>query len=116
MLLLTVLHFVKYHSKIKQSLYTGKNTPQTKSKSLIFYRSLEGSGSDFASDFHLFGLEWTKNSLTFTLDNEITGSITPPSGGFWKIGGFDQNPGGPNLWENGEYLAPFDRDVRIIMT
>ena len=28
-------------------------------------------GTDFATDFHLFGLEWNENGITFLLDNEV---------------------------------------------
>lgn len=82
---------------------------------ILCFRTLEGSGRDFSDDFHLFGMEWTRNSITFTVDDEIIGSVTPPTGGFWAIGGFDKNPGGRNIWENGEYLAPFDREFFFVL-
>ncbi|KAF4528399.1 hypothetical protein B566_EDAN015168 [Ephemera danica] len=96
--------------RMSSTLHYGPNASYNIWRPTHWELSLEGSGSDFASDYHLFGMEWTRNSITFTLDNEVTGSISPPSGGFWKIGGFDKDPGGKNIWENGEYLAPFDRD------
>ena len=39
-------------------------------------------GTDFATDFHLFGLEWNENGITFLLDNEVksgffSSTVTP---------------------------------------
>ncbi|XP_069683866.1 beta-1,3-glucan-binding protein-like [Periplaneta americana] len=78
-------------------------------------KSIADTGRDFADDFHLFGMVWTDNHITFTLDNEEIGTIWAPQGGFWYYGGFDQDPGGENIWQNGNWMAPFDREFNFIL-
>ncbi|XP_049808336.1 beta-1,3-glucan-binding protein-like [Schistocerca nitens] len=73
------------------------------------------NGRDFADDFHLYGMVWTRNSISFTIDHQLIGSISAPAGGFWRLGGFEQNPGGNNIWRAGDVLAPFDKEFFIIM-
>ena len=66
---------------------------------------------DFASDFHIFGLQRLPNSIRFYVDGIPIGQVDPPPGGFWDIGNFDKNPGGPNIWANGTSMTPFDYPV-----
>lgn len=51
--------------------------------------------------------------LLFSVDNVTVNKITPPEGGFWKLGGFT-NPD-DNLWvdSGNQRMAPFDQKVRI---
>jgi hypothetical protein len=56
-------------------------------------------------------MTWTDNHLNFTVDNVQIGDVPAPENGFWDYGGFDNNPGGPNIWENGTLFAPFDKEV-----
>lgn len=65
-------------------------------------------GTDFAADFHVYGLEWLPTGMNFYVDNELIGSVSPPAGGFWKLGGFH----GQNIWSSGTIMAPFDQRVR----
>jgi beta-glucanase (GH16 family) len=71
----------------------------------VFCRLL--SNSDFAADFHTYGLEWLPTGINFYVDGEMIGSVTPPAGGFWELGGFQ----GQNIWQSGSVMAPFDRQV-----
>jgi hypothetical protein len=80
---------------------------------LLFFRNLQGTGQSFADDFHLFGMIWTDNHLIFTVDNVQIGDVWAPQNGFWYFGGFQDNPGGTNIWENGNWMAPFDREVGL---
>lgn len=82
--------------------------------SCSFFRSLDSG--DFSDDFHTFELEWTNKSIAFYLDGEEVGKISPQEGGFWKLGEFDKNPGGENVWKEGGIMAPFDQEVSIIIT
>jgi len=70
---------------------------------------------DFASDFHIFGLQRLPNSIRFYVDGIPIGQIDPPPGGFWDIGNFDKNPGGPNIWANGTSMTPFDYPFHFIL-
>jgi beta-glucanase (GH16 family) len=65
---------------------------------------------DFASDFHIFGLEWRPTGITFYVDGEQIGSLNPPGGAFWELGRFT----GDNIWHNGTKMAPFDRRVTFL--
>ncbi|XP_065346175.1 beta-1,3-glucan-binding protein-like [Cloeon dipterum] len=101
--------------RMGSTLHYGPNSSYNVWRPTNWEMSLEGSGRDFSQDFHLFGMDWTKNSITFTVDDKVIGSVSPPSGGFWHIGNFSENPGGTNIWQNGEYLAPFDRDFFFVL-
>jgi len=46
------------------------------------------------------------------VDGILIGETIPPPGGFWELGDFETNPGGPNLWANGTTMSPFDYPVR----
>ncbi|XP_063225957.1 LOW QUALITY PROTEIN: beta-1,3-glucan-binding protein-like [Bacillus rossius redtenbacheri] len=96
-------------------LHFGPNATYNVWRPAYWAKNLAGIGETFADDFHLFGMVWNETSITFTVDDEIIGSMTPPEGGFWKLGKFDENPGGENIWANGTNLAPFDQEFFIVM-
>jgi beta-glucanase (GH16 family) len=68
-------------------------------------------GTDYAADFHVYGVEWLPNVMNFIVDNELIGSVTPPAGGFWELGQF----GGQNIWASGTPMAPFDQKFHFVM-
>lgn len=70
---------------------------------------------DFSSDFHTFGLERRPDVMRFFVDGNLVGEIRPPAGGFWELGNFASNPGGPNIWASGSNMAPFDQPVSYII-
>ena len=41
------------------------------------------------------------------MDYQDLGTVTPPAGGFWELGGL----GGNNIWAGGNKMAPFDQPV-----
>ncbi|KAK4020527.1 hypothetical protein OUZ56_002493 [Daphnia magna] len=70
---------------------------------------------DFASDFHIFGLQRLPQSIRFYVDGILIGEITPPDGGFWEVGQLYRDPGGPNIWGNGTTMTPFDYPFHFIL-
>ena len=64
---------------------------------------------DYASDFHLYRVEWLPTGFQFFIDDQMIGEMQPPAGGFWELGGFK----GQNLWSGGTVMAPFDQQVCI---
>ncbi|XP_066995772.1 beta-1,3-glucan-binding protein [Anabrus simplex] len=74
-----------------------------------------GKPKDFASDFHIYEMVWSKTCILFKVDGEIIGKQPAPEGGFYKLGGLDKVPGGQNIWKDGEPMAPFDREFFIIL-
>lgn len=70
----------------------------------------------FSDDFHVFSLDWTKDTMHFYVDNTTIFKFTVPKGGFWEHGEFDKfRPNSANPWIGGEKMAPFDQDFYIIM-
>lgn len=69
---------------------------------------------NFSSDFHIFGLQRLPNVMRFYVDGFLIGELVPPAGGFWELGQFDRDPGGPNIWANGTTMTPFDYPVRVL--
>ena len=61
----------------------------------------------YGDSFHTWAFEWDEDGMRFFVDDTDLGSVYPPEGGFWEMGGFN----GVNLWEDGEKMAPFDQDV-----
>ncbi|KAK4010861.1 hypothetical protein OUZ56_019989 [Daphnia magna] len=69
---------------------------------------------DFSSDFHIFAMEWLPIGFNFYVDDDLIGHVSPPEGGFWKMGGFE----GQNIWNitgNGTRIAPFDHPFHFIL-
>lgn len=52
--------------------------------------------------------------MKFYYDNELVGTVAPPGGGFWELGGF-QNSGLQNPWSGGSKMAPFDQQFYLII-
>lgn len=70
-------------------------------------------GNGFNNAFHRYGLEWTPNSLTFTIDGSVVSTVSAGSG-FWVRGNFAANaPGTDDPWRHGTLMAPFDQEVSI---
>jgi len=70
----------------------------------------------FDRDFHTYAVEWTDQHIKFILDGAEVKTITPPAGGFWELGEFDNAL--PNPWAgNAENprMAPFDQEYYIIL-
>jgi len=54
-------------------------------------------------------VEWTTDHLKFMVDYQEHGSVYPPEGGFWQLGGFQ----GPSMW--GSKMGPFDKPVSLAL-
>ena len=65
---------------------------------------------NFAAKFHTYEVLWNQTGIHYTIDDEYIGGVNPPAGGFWQLGG---SPG-ENIWENGTFMAPFDRPVHFL--
>ncbi|XP_059468809.1 beta-1,3-glucan-binding protein-like [Neocloeon triangulifer] len=70
-------------------------------------------GMGYDKDFHLYQVEWTADYVKFSIDNNETGRVTPPAGGFWQLGNFSSSL--TNLWANGTKMAPFDQEFFLIL-
>jgi beta-glucanase (GH16 family) len=67
--------------------------------------------NDFASDFHLYRVDWLPSGIEFFIDNQSIGKVTPPAGGFWELGGYQ----GDNIWKTGSKMAPFDKNFHFVL-
>nr|CAD7404538.1 unnamed protein product [Timema cristinae] len=67
------------------TLHFGVNSSYNIWRPTHWEKSLADQGTDFAADYHLYGMEWTEDSIIFTVDGEKIGGVTPPEGGFWKL-------------------------------
>lgn len=67
----------------------------------------------YDSDFHIYGLEWTPDYISLTIDSVETGRVEPPANGFWEYGAFPA--GQDNPWVGATKLAPFDQEFYFIM-
>jgi len=69
---------------------------------------------DFGDSFHLYQLEWTETSITLSIDDVPSFTVSPGEGGFMELGGWDgldiENP-----WVGGNTMAPFDKKFYLIM-
>ncbi|XP_074028638.1 beta-1,3-glucan-binding protein [Leptinotarsa decemlineata] len=97
--------------QIGSTLHFGPN-PNYNKYSLTHYEKNNATGYD--SDFHNYQLEWTENALTFFVDDEVVGTVTPPSGGFWELRRL-ADTGLDNPWKRNSKMAPFDQEFHIIL-
>ena len=62
----------KSNKKVYQTLHAGSAADVDHSKSISTYTLPKGIFND---DYHIFGLNWSKNKMEFYVDNKIVGSI-----------------------------------------
>ena len=67
--------------------------------------------SDYASEFHLYRVEWLTDRIEFYVDDKLTDEVTPPAGGFFELANLK---GTDNPWLWGSRMAPFDAPVKLI--
>ena len=73
------------------------------------------NGSDFAQDFHTYGLIWNATYIgTYLDDPENTVLSVPINQTFWKLGNWSDTDL-DNPWVNGGQNAPFDQEFYLIM-
>ncbi|KAG5868028.1 hypothetical protein JTB14_026669 [Gonioctena quinquepunctata] len=68
----------------------------------------------FDEQFHRYQLEWTEDKIVFSIDDEVTGTVTPPSGGFWELGQLGST-GVDNPWKRNSKMAPFDQEFYLVL-
>ncbi|KAJ9598214.1 hypothetical protein L9F63_011097 [Diploptera punctata] len=73
------------------------------------------TGSDLGDDYHLYGLDWGDNYISFTYDGVEIGRQWAPQDGFWYFANFENDPGGTNIWQSGSWMAPFDQEFQFIL-
>ncbi|KAB0796439.1 hypothetical protein PPYR_10500 [Photinus pyralis] len=74
------------------------------------------SKNPWSDDFHTFKIQWKPDSISFGVDNQIYGTVTPPSGGFATLQNILQiDPMVAERWEGGTVLAPFDQEMFITL-
>ncbi|XP_024940163.1 uncharacterized protein LOC107267136 [Cephus cinctus] len=73
------------------------------------------SGQGYNLDYHVYKVIWTPDSITFLVDDELIGTVTPNTN-FWDLGQFEtREPGTENPWRYGTKMAPFDQEFYIIL-
>lgn len=68
----------------------------------------------FNEDFHVYEMIWSLDNITFLVDGDISGNISPPEGGFWELGKFEEM-GYSNPWIRSTKMAPFDQEFYLII-
>ncbi|PSN29748.1 hypothetical protein C0J52_27821, partial [Blattella germanica] len=101
--------------RVASTLHWGPDASHNNYWRTHWEKSVQNTGRDFADDFHLFGLNWVDNRITFTVDNQEIGTVWAPQNGFWYFGGFQNNPGGTNIWQSGNWMAPFDKEFQFVL-
>lgn len=68
-------------------------------------------------DFHIYRVGWTPESIQFSVDDVVTGTIDINEiGNFWDLGQFDTRfPGKFNPWTRATKMAPFDQEFYLII-
>lgn len=71
----------------------------------------------FNENFHIYRVGWTPESIQFSVDNEVVGTINITEvGSFWELGNFDERaPGKFNPWQSATPMAPFDQEFYMII-
>lgn len=98
------------HEHAGQTMHWGPFWPYN-----AYERTTGWRDGDFGDSFHLYQLEWTENSISLSIDDEETFSVSPGPGGFWEYGGFDQLEGVANPWAGGSNMTPFDKKFYFIL-
>jgi hypothetical protein len=98
--------------QISQTLHYGPYYPYNGYENAHFEKN-SPPNQGYDRDFHTYGLEWTESHFTFTIDGVHVGTIVPPAGGFWEMGGFPDTVENP--WKYGERMAPFDQKFYLII-
>ncbi|XP_018330842.1 beta-1,3-glucan-binding protein-like [Agrilus planipennis] len=73
----------------------------------------KNNAAGWNDDFHVYGVTWTDQSITFTVDGETIGSVAPNTN-FWDFGDL-ANSGYSNPWGTNSRMAPFDQNFYIIL-
>lgn len=72
----------------------------------------------FNEDFHIYRVGWTDQSIQFSVDDVVIGTIDINEvGNFWELGQFDTRfpEGRFNPWTRASRMAPFDQEFYLII-
>ncbi|KAJ8930605.1 hypothetical protein NQ314_016575 [Rhamnusium bicolor] len=97
--------------QVGSTLHFGPNYNYNRFEYAHFERN---NPAGYDTDFHTYGLLWNSDGITFYIDDEVTGAVNPPAGGFWEFGHL-QNTGLENPWQRNTKMAPFDQEFYIIL-
>ncbi|XP_069688093.1 beta-1,3-glucan-binding protein-like [Periplaneta americana] len=73
-------------------------------------KSWEG-GFGWCNNFHIYTLTWTPDDMTFKVDGQTIGVLSPPPGGYRNLPAFSGSSDIP--WGRGTKLAPFDKEFYL---
>ncbi|XP_025829534.1 beta-1,3-glucan-binding protein-like [Agrilus planipennis] len=73
----------------------------------------KNNASSYSSDFHLYGVTWTNESISFTVDGEVIGTVSPATN-FWDLGQLEGRYWS-NPWGTQSKMAPFDQHFYLIL-
>ncbi|CAG2055595.1 unnamed protein product [Timema podura] len=60
--------------------------PSPSSDAFMHATASKNNNAGYASDFHIYRVEWTKDHMRFTVDGEEIGSVYPSDSGFYGLG------------------------------
>ncbi|CAL8125731.1 unnamed protein product [Orchesella dallaii] len=86
-------------------------------RKLIYYCVSTDEDQGFDRDFHLYELEWTRDTITLKIDDEGIIAAPFPRPSMYKL--WSKGRRIPNPWDSGAEnpkLAPFDRDVSKLIS
>lgn len=67
--------------------------------------------SGWCENFHVYSLTWTPDDMTFKVDGQTLGVLSPPPGGYRNLPTFTGSHDIP--WGQGTKLAPFDKEFYL---
>lgn len=68
----------------------------------------------YDQNFHVYKMVWTEESITFFVDDQVSG-VVEAGEGFWQRGGFNET-GRENPWmRSSNLMAPFDQEFYLIL-
>lgn len=112
------------HDTVVSTLHWGVNTPYLYDQSGLTTNGLTfpTGTTSLTNDFHIFGIEWTPNSIRTYVDKKLTriAYFPMPKKGFWSLGAFNTISLGQgynflNPWVGSIENAPFDQEFYLIM-
>ncbi|KAJ8911725.1 hypothetical protein NQ315_012363 [Exocentrus adspersus] len=76
----------------------------------------KNNDAGYDTDFYRYQMEWAPDHITFSIEDEVIGTVTPPEGGFWELGQLVDS-GQDNPWKRSSNLrmAPFDQEFYIVL-
>lgn len=106
-----VLDGLNIGNKLSTStLHWGPDSSQNRYRKTHWEKTNENG---FDKKFHKYQLIWTTAYIQFLIDDKEIGKVTPPAGGFWEMGAFDEAYYNP--WVGRSKIAPFDQEFFILI-